>query len=269
MTQSLTAPRTAQAGPARDTAPGMPDTELMRALAVRGSVRSFKPDPLPDGWLEAILEAARRAPTSSNMQSYSIVVVEDPATKAELAKVANGQQHIIDCPVFLALCADLTGPAQACAQHGETFHGHTLEAGLVASVDAALVGMTASLVADSLGLGSVMIGAMRNDARRAAELLGLPEGVYLVFGLCLGWAGKPPAAKPRLPADAVVHRERYDPEARARHIAAYDRTLAEHYRGQGRQTPDEAWSAPIAQKFSKPLRAHLRQQLAERGFPLE
>ncbi|MFN2161584.1 MAG: nitroreductase family protein, partial [Candidatus Promineifilaceae bacterium] len=71
------------------------------------TVRFFNGDPIPDGMLGAILEAARRSPTSSNMQTYSIVVVRDPARRKVLARIAGNQKHIETCDVFLAFCADI------------------------------------------------------------------------------------------------------------------------------------------------------------------
>ena len=72
------------------------------------------------------------------------------------------------------------------ANNGETIDGNNFEMGLVTSVDAALVGMSASLAAESLGIKGVMIGAVRNNAVETAEILGLPHRVYVVFGMVLG-----------------------------------------------------------------------------------
>ena len=105
----------------------VPETEVLRLLHARGSVRNYKPDPVPDPWVEAILAAGQRAPTSSNIQAYSVVVVKAPGTKSRLAELAGNQQHIVDCPVFFALCADLSRAAYACELHGAEFFGHTLE----------------------------------------------------------------------------------------------------------------------------------------------
>lgn len=247
----------------------VPETEVLRLLDQRGSVRNYKPDPVPEPWVEAILAAGQRAPTSSNVQAYSIVVVRDPRKKARLAELAGNQQHIIDCPVFFALCADQRRLELACAQHGVAYQGQTVEQFLVASIDVALLGMSMSLAADSLGLGTVMIGGMRNQPLAVAELLELPQKVYTVFGLCLGFPKSAPLPKPRQALGAVVHQERYDEAAVAEAVRAYDASLAEHYRDQGRESPDAAWTQPMAEKFSKVLRGKLRAELKTQGFDLE
>lgn len=247
----------------------VPETELLHLLKRRGSVRDYKPDPVPDAWVEALLAAGQRAPTSSNNQTYSIIVVRKPETKAELARLAGNQQHISDCPVFFALCADQSRVAYASALHGSDFVGNTLEKGLVATIDAALVGMTMSLVADSMGLGTVMIGAMRNAPLEVARLLKLPPKVFVVFGLCLGWPREQPLPKPRQSLDTVVHREVYDASGMEEALEAYDRELAAHYRDQGRSTPERSWTQTAADKYAMRVRMHLREELAALGFPLE
>ena len=127
-----------------------------------------------------------------------------------MAGLAGGQKHIIDAPVFIAICADVHRLSKAVEGIGKTFAKNHLEMTMVACIDAALVGMCASLSADSLGLGTVMIGGMRNDPEGVAEQLGLPDGVFVAFGLCIGWPNSRPEAKPRLPETLVVHRERYN-----------------------------------------------------------
>ena len=239
-------------------------TETIRLLEDRVSVRSYADRDVDDATIDAVLAAAMRAPTSSNIQAYSVMVVRNPETKAALSAACGNQAHIRTCPVWLGFCADLTRMEAATGGLGAT----NLEMGLVASIDASLVGMAASLAAESVGLRGVMIGAVRNDAARVAEILGLPTRVYCVYGMCLGWPGETvPPQKPRFQPGVTVHRERYGDTAGG--IAAYDAALAAHYRGQGRETDDASWSGEIAKKFTTQPRAGLRAALLARGFDFE
>ena len=271
MSSKSLSPNPSVSSPSISSAPNsaVPDTEVLRLLAARGSVRNFKPDPVPEAWVNAILAAGQRAPTSSNLQVYSLVVVRNQQTKTKLAELAGNQQHIIDCPVYFALCADLTRAAHACEVHDVKFLGHTLEKGLVASIDAALVGMSMTLAADSLGLGTVMIGGMRNHPVQVARLLKLPPRCYVVFGLCLGWPKTPPVPKPRQSMAAVVHHEQYDASAHAQALAEYDKELAHYYVSQDRATAEQSWTRATAEKLSTPTRTKLRQELNALGFELE
>jgi FMN reductase (NADPH) len=249
---------------------GLPTSETIRLLHQRVSVRSFADRPVDDALVEAILRAAFRAPTSSNIQSYSVVVVRDPETLAKLAPVTGNQKHVAEAPVFLAFCADMTRIEHAMVTNGENIDGNNLEMCLVTSIDAALVGMSASLAAESLGLKGVMIGAIRNNAEETARILGLPHRVYGVFGMVLGWPAEVPQQKPRMPYEAMVHDERFGrhkdgltmPDA----VSEYDKQLAIHYRGQGRTTNDDSWTAELVKKFSVRPRQRLRGDLQGQGF---
>ena len=242
-------------------------TSVTETLSKRVSVRAFTDQAIPDEMLEAVLDAARRSPTSSNMQTYSIVVVKKPATKKELAVLAGNQKHIETCPVFLAFCADLHRLEVACDLHGVEL-AKSLETTLVSTIDAALVGMSVQTAAESFGLGGVMIGGMRNHPQEVAELLGFPEGVYVVYGMCLGWPDEDEVTpqKPRLPETLVVHHERYEAGGEREKLQAHDRDLAEHYERLGRNLDEAAWSGPIAKRLQTPKRPDLRKTLELLGF---
>ena len=182
-----------------------------------------------------------------------------------MAGLAGGQKHIIDVPVFIAICADVHRLSKAVEGIGKTLAKNHLEMTMVACIDAALVGMCASLSADPLGLGTVMIGGMRNDPEGVAEQLGLPDGVFVAFGLCVGWPNSRPGAKPRLPETLVVHRERYNDGSPNEGLAKYEDLLSRHHRDVGRD-PGELWAKRIATQFSKPKREKLLKTLKGRGF---
>ncbi|MBT6094255.1 MAG: NADPH-dependent oxidoreductase [Rhodospirillaceae bacterium] len=240
-------------------------SSVIDTLRGRASVRDFKSDELSDEMLNAILNAARQAPTSSNLQAYSFVVVRDPEAKKRLAAMAGGQQHVIDAPAFVAICADTHRLSRVTASIGSSIAKDHLEMTMVACIDAALVGMCASLASDSLGLGTVMIGGMRNDPAGVAAELGLPDGVFVAFGLCVGWPNTRPEAKPRLPQDMVIHHEKYADGDLAAGLGDYETAMSEHHRHVGRD-PDEPWAERVAKQFSAPKREHLLAVLKERGF---
>ncbi|NQV82805.1 MAG: NADPH-dependent oxidoreductase [Rhodospirillales bacterium] len=251
------------------TAPTM--SETIGLLENRVSVRKFEDRPVPGETVNAVLKAAFRAPTSSNVQAYSVIVVRDPAIRDRLAKIAGGQAHVSKAPVFLAFCADLTHVERAVAKAGQDFGGADLEMSLVASIDASLVGMAAYLAAESLGLKGVMIGGLRNNPVDVAAALGLPKRVYSVFGMCLGFpAGDPPPQKPRMDFSQMVHDDRYgavrDERSPEQALGDYDATLAAHYRAIGKETTDNSWSHEVGGKFYPQPRPNLARQLAELGF---
>lgn len=236
------------------------------------SVRAYKPDPLPEGALEGIIAAAQSAATSSNLQTWSVIAVTDPAVKAELAALAGGQKHIEECPVFLLFLADLARLNRIAAREGLPAAGNdTFELFLVAAIDAALAAQNATLAAESLGLSTVYIGAMRNKPEAVAQLVGLPPATAVVFGLCLGHAveGKGGSIKPRLPQDAVLHRERYELERQDVAIERYNDTMAA-FNQRDNPAVKTTWTVHSARRVAGPEslsgRHVLLQVLRRMGF---
>ncbi|WP_052213709.1 NADPH-dependent oxidoreductase [Belnapia sp. F-4-1] len=248
-----------------------PWNETIAAMLGHRSVRAYRPDPLPDGTLETLVAAASSAATSSNLQTWSVVAVQDPEVRAALAEVASGQKHVRQCPLFLVWLADLSRNARLAEAEGVALEGLPyLESFLVASVDAALAAQNAVVAAESLGLSTVYIGALRNDVQRVAGLLGLPPGVVGVFGLCVGYAADPGEVKPRLPQATVLHRERYATEGEAARRAGYDALLGEFSARNG--MGPEGWTRRVIGRLAT-LRAmagrdRLVAALRGIGFPL-
>ena len=205
-----------------------PWNEHISLLLSHRSVRGYRPDALPVGTLETLIAAAQSAATSSNLQTWSVIAVTNPDKKAALAKVAAGQKHIEQCPLFLVWVADISRNQRLGVEEGVTLETMPYqETFLVAAIDAALAAQNATVAAESLGLSTVYIGALRNDPPEVARIVGLPPGAFGVFGMCVGYASAAGATevKPRLPQDVVVHHETYDATNETAHRAAYDALL--------------------------------------------
>ncbi len=165
-----------------------PWNQVLATILAHRSVRAYLADPLPEGTLERLVAAAQSASTSSNLQTWSVVAVEDPARKARLAELASGQKHIVQCPLYLVWCVDLARLRLAAEERQMVLEGlDYLEPFIVGIVDAALAAQNASIALESLGLGHVLIGAMRNHPEEVAAELGLPPHVMALFGMCVGY----------------------------------------------------------------------------------
>ncbi|MHA2252852.1 MAG: nitroreductase family protein, partial [Candidatus Kariarchaeaceae archaeon] len=139
--------------------PDIDSSSVLETLNKHVSIREYLDKPIPDELLHKMFLAARRSPTSSNLQAYSFVVVRETETKKELARLAGNQKHVETCGAFVAICADIARLEKACEIHSKSL-GKGLENTIVAVVDAALAGMSLATVAESFGLGTVMIGGM-------------------------------------------------------------------------------------------------------------
>ncbi|MDZ4876657.1 MAG: hypothetical protein CLLPBCKN_006092 [Chroococcidiopsis cubana SAG 39.79] len=248
--------------------------DSLTALLSHRSVRSYLARPLPAGTLELLVAAAQSASTSSNLQTWSVVAVEDRERKERLSQLAGGQAHIRQCPLFLVWLADLARLTYV-AEQQEQFHEglNYLEMFLMAAVDASLAAQNAAIAAESLGLGTVYIGAMRNHPEAVVTQLGLPKSVFAVFGLCVGYPdpAQPTAIKPRLPQSAVLHKEQYSLETQERAIADYNDIMADFYASQGMNVTGN-WSQHsierVARAESLRNRARLKEALHQLGFEL-
>ena len=236
------------------------------------SVRKFAAGDVTDDHLQAMVAAAQSAPTSSNLQPWSVVVVRDPERKARLATYAAGQRFVEEAPVLLVWVADLSRARRLAARAGTVVDAADyLETTIIGFVDTALAAQNAVVAAESLGLGTVFVGAIRNQPDKVAAELGLPPHAVATFGLAVGFPDPTESAgiKPRLPQAAVVHRERYDAEAADAHIPGYDARLAAYNQRFG--LPDGGWSGRVLKRLAGPEsmagRHRLREVLDGLGLP--
>ena len=244
-------------------------------LLAHRSVRTYLPDPVSDDALTAIVAAAQSASSSSNLHAWSVVAVRDPARKARLAELAGDQAHIRQAPLLLVWLADLArlehiaqkvGEAQVALDYLEMFE--------VGVIDAALAAQNAVAAAESLGLGTVYIGAMRNRPEDVAAELALPQRVVAMFGLCVGTPdpAQPAAVKPRPPQSVVLHQETYSLAAQDAGLADYDTAMSAFYASQGMKVHG-SWSNHSARRVRNTAaltgRDRLVEALRNRGFLLK
>jgi nitroreductase len=252
----------------------LPDwNDTLQTLLSHRSVRAYDGRPLPAGTLETLIAAAQSAPSSSNLQTWSVVAIEDPQRKARLSALAGNQEHIRHAPLFLVWLADLARLESVAERASVKPEGlHYLETLLVGVIDAALAAQNALVALESLGLGSVYIGAIRNAPEQVAKELALPPHVLPVFGLCVGYSdpARPAEVKPRLSQSVVLHREQYDAPAQTQGIALYNDILAGFQVRQGQS--DARWTDRSIERWRTRESLHgrdrLRDALNALGFEL-
>ena len=260
---------TARYGDPSATLPVVNDV-LALQLAHR-SVRGFGPRDVTGDELTALIAAAQSAATSSNLQPWSVVAVRDPERKQRLAVLAGNQAFIARAPLFLVWIADLSRARRLAGRAGVPLDATDyLEATLVGFVDTALAAQNAVVAAESLGLGSVFVGGIRDHPEQVAAELGLPPHAVAAFGLAVGEPDPSERAgvKPRLPQAAVLHHEVYDAAAADAHIATYDERLATYNRRFGLRG---GWSERVLSRLRGPEslsgRHTLRATLEKLGLP--
>lgn len=194
------------------TDPGEESFPIERFLSHR-SIRKYSEIPVPEALVASLIAAAQSAATSSNLQLYSIVSVQDRERRDQIATLCADQRQVRGAAWYFAFCVDHYRLRKAAREVGETAAGlDYAEFYTMGLIDAALAAERMVCAAESLGLGICYIGALRNHPDSIQDLLGLPDGVFGAFGLCLGWPAEESRSKikPRLDQDAIWFRERYD-----------------------------------------------------------
>jgi nitroreductase len=247
--------------------------EVLETILSHRSVRGFLPHALPEGTLELLVAAAQSASTSSNLQFWSVVAVQQSERKSRLAELAGQQQFIREAPLLLVWLADLSRLDRIAAERQAQVDGtHYLEEFIVGVVDAALAAQSALIAAESLGLGCVYIGAMRNLPEQIAEELALPPHVFAVFGMSVGYPdpARETGIKPRLPQSMVLHREQYSVAPHGDAIDGYNATVREFQREQGMRAIDWTQQCFNRVKDAEALRGRdrMREALRNLGFEL-
>lgn len=237
--------------------------ELLRS---HRSIRSFEDKKIPEGLLKNILSSGQAAATSSLIQATTIIRVTDPKLREELCEIGGGQAYIKDAPEFLVFCADLNRASRCCEMYDEAPIKGLTEHFIIATVDVALVAQNIVIASESSGLGICYIGALRNDPAKVCEILKLPDNVYPVFGLCIGFPAQNPEVKPRLPLEVIVKENFYDAIPEEKLIKKYDNELNSYYESRSMNNKVSVWSEQMSGKLSKESRAHMKEFLNKRGF---
>jgi len=196
--------------------------ELTQAIEQRRSIRKFREEPIPGEMIDQLLEAARLAPSGSNIQPARFVVVKSPAVRQKLG-TCTPYKFITRAPVIFACCADRASLATRDLRVGElletgAFTGVEMDqvdplaytaaqmnefaAREYLSMNAAIAIEHMVLRAVDLGLGSCWIG--RFDRDRARDILELDESIHIVTLLPVGYPDQSPPPRPRFPVDHLV-----------------------------------------------------------------
>lgn len=230
-------------------------------LCSHRSIRAFTEQGIDDAQRSAIIAAAQAASTSSFLQCSSIVRITDRALREQLVQLTGGQPWVSAAAEFWVFCADFNRHQQICpeAQLGRA------EQLLLGCVDTALMAQNAMVAAESLGLGGVFIGGIRNSIAQVTELLGLPKFVLPLFGFCIGHPDASPDVKPRMPQAMLVHENRYQPLDKAV-LAQYDQQITAYYQQRDSNQRSETWSELIQRLIIKETRPFMLDYLHQQGW---
>jgi FMN reductase [NAD(P)H] len=199
------------------------DNDLIHRVLSRKTVRRYS-DAVPDeNLLDLLVGAALSASAKSDFQQASILRVSDPARRAAIGALFPSMPWIGLSPVFFVFLGDARRLQRIGELRDKPVRNGTLEGFFNASIDAALAMQTMILCAESAGLGVCPISVIRNEIDKVAAILELPDLVFPVAGLCLGYPQGDGFVSLRLPRSATTHRDSYDDSSLPTALDDYDR----------------------------------------------
>jgi FMN reductase [NAD(P)H] len=253
----------------------VPELPWLRQVLLRRTHRRYAERPVPAPLLRLLLATAFSASAKSDFQQASVISVADRERRARLAALVPDMPWIGSAPVFLVFCGDARRLERIGALRGHMNDNGGLEGFFNAAIDAALVLQTFTLAAETAGLGCCPISVIRNHANAVAEILELPDKVFPVAGMCVGYPAGEGHISMRLPLDITVHPDRYDDRRLAERIDDYDRRRARrHMIPEGQQrAPGRfgvaafyGWSEDKARQATEAEGKGFPEYLCARGF---
>lgn len=243
--------------------------KVIETILAHKSIRKFKNIPLSEETITTLVECAQAASTSSYQQVCTIIGVEDQGKKQKLAELAGNQSYVADNGYFFVFCMDYNRHTIAANMMDKNINDtiQSTEAFIVGAVDASLAAQNMAIAAESLGLGIVYIGGIRNNLKEVSELLDCPEYVLPLFGMAIGYPDAEPGKKPRLPLPAVFHKNGYKKKEETENLLKrYDKETSEYYtkRTGGKRT--EGWVTQITASMASPKRTYMKEFVREKGL---
>ncbi len=244
----------------------------------RRTHRRYTDQPIDDELLNTLLACGFSASAKSDLQQASVVVVKDAAKRKTIADLIPSMPWLAQAPTLLVFCGDNARIRRAAALRNKPFPNDNVDQFMNCAVDAGLVMQTFVLAAESVGLGCCPISELRTHIDTVTELLNLPEHVFPVVGLCVGYPSREGFTSMRLPLSLTLHVDEYDATDIEGKIDDYDHrrdarfsTPVESYREVERYgAPDfYGWSEDKTRQYCVPHRAGFLDYLKRRGFAME
>jgi nitroreductase/FMN reductase [NAD(P)H] len=256
--------------------PGLAGVEELARIAGHRVHRDFLDRPVAPALLRLLCACALSAPSKSDLQQADILVVHDPGQRAAVIALMPDMPWLKHAPALLVFLANGGRTPQLARLRGKPFPNDHFDLLFNAVVDGAIVLTTFMRAAAAVGLGCCPLSAIRDEADQVSALLGLPERVIPVAGLCAGWPAKAGHITPRLSLTTTLHQDRYRQGDLDHQLDAYDRRRAARQPYGGQRSVERwgkaqfyGWSEDKARQYAEPLRDDFAAFLRAKGFSLD
>ena len=253
-------------------------TPLINSIISRASVRKFSKKNISKELLTLLLTAAQSAPSKSNLQQYSIMVIQNQSLKNEISKLIGDTKWALTAPVFLLFLADIRRNIKITNHKGYNHKNNNVDTFMNGVIDSALSMQSMISASESIGLGICPISMIRNIIEEVKNLCKLPKGVFPIAGLALGWPDEKSPVSIRLPQDIVTHYNTYNEKNLMDKINQYDERVFKvapieinkqrHVDIYG-VAKKGTWSENISRQLSVAERKDFKKWLKNHGFSLE
>jgi nitroreductase len=177
----------------------------------RRTIRRYSEQPVADELLNDLLLKASHAPTTGNMQLYSVVATRNPKMKQKLAPAHFGQPQVAGAAVVLTFCADFNRFSRWCDERQAEPCYDNLQSLEAATIDVIAFAQQFNTLAEMNGLGVCWLGTTTYNPQEIAEVLQLPKLVVPIITLTVGYPAEEGTEVGRLPLAAILHNEVYTP----------------------------------------------------------
>ena len=245
-------------------------------MANRGSCRKFLAQQVDGELLTTLCAVALGSPTKSDLQQRDIIILQDDKQKKRITQLFAHDSWIAEAPQLLIFCGNNRRQRQISEWRNKPFVNDHLDAFFNASVDAAIALSAFVIAAESVGLGCCPISAIRNYAGTVSDILELPDHVFPVAGLALGWPHEASKISMRLPLSVTVHRNTFSQRDIQHQVDQYDQRRASLQPYEHQRYPDQfesveryGWSEDKARQYARPERRDFGEFIRRKGFNLE
>ena len=196
----------------------------------RRTIRKYLQKDISSDLLNDLLETSSRASTMGGMQLYSVVITRNAEMKEKLSPAHFNQPMVKGAPVVLTFCADFRRFSKWCEQRNAVPGYNNLMSFMNAAMDTLLVAQTFCTLAEGAGLGICYLGTTTYNPQMGIDALQLPELVFPITTVTVGYPDGIPAQVDRLPLEATVHEEYYHDYSKADidKLYAYKESLPEN-----------------------------------------
>ena len=260
-----------------ETGKSVEENKTIVDILSRRSHHAFKPEVVPQDLLNTLFATAFSAPSKSDLQQACVIHVQDKAKQKRITQASLDTLWAAKAPVFLVWCGDGSRIRKLAEVREHPFANDHLDAFMNAAVDAAICMQTFIVAAESVGLGCCPVSQIRDHIDLLSTELELPQQVFPIAGLAVGWPQDPSKISMRLPMTTTVKTDTYNDDNLLNEVSDYDirrekieNTPADQqkYLEEYGVSPNYGWSEQRTRQYSFPARQDFGRYIRKQGFNL-